>query len=29
RLETANRQLASREYNGPEEALEEGNYALK
>ncbi|XP_066442901.1 angiomotin-like protein 1 isoform X3 [Eleutherodactylus coqui] len=29
RLETANRQLANREYNGHEDALEEGHYALK
>ncbi|XP_044143295.1 angiomotin-like protein 1 isoform X2 [Bufo gargarizans] len=29
RLETANRQLASREYNGHEDASEEGPYALK
>ncbi|XP_068122934.1 LOW QUALITY PROTEIN: angiomotin-like protein 1 [Hyperolius riggenbachi] len=29
RLETANRQLANREYNGHEEASEEGRYALK
>ncbi|XP_073439069.1 angiomotin-like protein 1 isoform X2 [Dendrobates tinctorius] len=29
RLETANRQLANREYNGHEDASEEGHYALK
>ncbi|KAM9320569.1 angiomotin-like protein 1 [Gastrophryne carolinensis] len=29
RLETANRQLANREYNGHEETSEEGRYALK
>ncbi|XP_056417482.1 angiomotin-like protein 1 isoform X3 [Hyla sarda] len=29
RLETANRQLANREYNGHEDAAEEGHYALK
>ncbi|XP_072258820.1 angiomotin-like protein 1 isoform X2 [Pyxicephalus adspersus] len=29
RLETANRQLANREYNGHEETSEEGHYALK
>ncbi|KAG8453026.1 hypothetical protein GDO86_004731 [Hymenochirus boettgeri] len=29
RLETANRQLANREYNGAEEASEEGHYAVK
>ncbi|CAH2225447.1 Hypothetical predicted protein [Pelobates cultripes] len=29
RLETANRQLANRDYNGQEDTSEEGNYALK
>ncbi|KAM4048158.1 angiomotin-like protein 1 isoform 1-T1 [Anomaloglossus baeobatrachus] len=29
RLETANRQLANREYNGHEDASEDGHYALK